>query len=254
MTTDIWLIFSQARRPETSPARARIRTICKSRGWDFQERPARELSVTASGRKRLLISGEDADALYRRLHISRVGILCFERVEVSLDLTVQKGATRDRLLVSLRVFSLYKSFYSQISIEQPARWLEDFERWHGVVHCEGEHDPRCLPLHVFKAQQLNLDVPTQREEFARLYGDGSVRVDDESRLWKLSPHDFHGREPAQVAGWSLRPGFHWDVTPHAGYTRIVTTTQVWEVYKYANVYPNAHIRGRHPNARRVYPK
>lgn len=252
MPIDIWIIFPQGRRSETGAARGAIRAICKARGWDVQERPAKELPITASGRRRLLMSGDDADALYRRLHVARVGILCFERVEVPLDPRPQ--GSRDRLLVNLEVFSRYKSFYSRISIEQPAGWLGDFERWHRVVHCEGEHDSRCLPLHVFKAQQLNLDVITQREEFARLYGDGSVRVDDEKRMWRLSPRDFHGREPAQVAGYDLRPGFHWDVTPRAGFAKIITTTQVWEVYKYVNVYPNAHVRGRHPDARKVYPK
>lgn len=254
MPTDIWVIFPQSRRPETGAARAAIRAICKARGWNFQERPAKDLPITSSGRRRFLISGDDADALYRRLHVSRVGILSFERVEVSLDPVAQKGAIRERFLVGLEAFSRYKSFYSRVSVEQPTDWLEGFERWCMIVECEGEHDPRCLPLHVFKARQLSLDEPAQRDEFARLHGDGSVRVDDEGKAWRLSPRDFHGRESFQVAGLSLRPGFHWDVTPSGRFARVITTTQIWEVYRYINVYPNAHIRGRHPDARKIYPK
>ena len=253
MPTDIWVIFPLSRRAETGAARNSIRSICKARDWNIQERPAKELPVTASGRKRVLISGDDADSLYRRLHVSRVGILCFDRVSVPLDPIVQER-TRERLMVDLRAFSLYKFFYSRISTERPNDWLADFERWHGCVECEGEHDPRCLPLHVFKGEQIGLELASQREEFAKRYGSGSVRVDDDKREWRLSPRDFHGREVAQIAGRDLRPGFHWDVAPLAGSTRIVTTTQVWQVFNYANVYPNAHVRGRPPDARRIYPK
>lgn len=101
---------------------------------------------------------------------------------------------------------------------------------------------------------MRLDLAAQREEFASLYGGGSVRIDDDKREWKLSPRDFHGRETVQIAGRDLRPGFHWDVTPLAGSAKIVTTSQVWQVYRYVNVYPNAHVRGRHPDARKIYPK
>lgn len=251
MVTDIWMIFPQTRRPETSATRNRVRSICKERKWEFQERPVKEMPVTAGGRNRFLLSGADADALYRRLHVSRVGVLCFDSVSVPLDPIAK---TRDRLLIDLQTFSRYKSFYAKVSVAHPDGWLPDFERWQSCIDCDGEHDPRCLPFHIFKAESAGLEVASQRDDFSDRYGKGSARRDNDEREWRLSPRDFHGTESAQISGYELRPGFHWDVTPSAGYARIVTPLEVWQVANYINIYPSAHIRGRPPHARKVYPQ
>jgi hypothetical protein len=211
------------------------------------------MAVAPTGRKRNVISGADADELYRRLHVARVGVVWFGSVSVCLDPTVQERF-RDRVLCSLDTFVRHKSFCHSLSLDRPTDWLAQFEQWREAIECEGEHDPRCLPLHVFKARQMRLDLIPDRELFARHYGMGSVRVDAEKLEWRLSPRDFHGQSVAQIAGWELRPGFHWDVKPLAGPTKIMTTTEAWLVYRHINVYPNAHLRTKQRDSKKVFPK
>ena len=253
MSIDIWAIFPQHRRPETGAARHAIRSLCKSRGWSFQERLSKEMAVAPSGRKRNVISGADAGELYRRLHVARVGVVWFESASVCLDPTVQERF-RERVLCSLEAFVRYKSFCRNVSIDRPTEWLNQFELWCHTVECEGEHDPRCLPLHVFRARPMKLELAPEREQFASYYGSGSIRVDEEKMEWRLSPRDFHGQGAAQIAGRELRQGFHWDVRPLSGPTRMMTTTEAWLVYNYINVYPNAYIRSTQRNSKKIFPK
>ncbi len=250
---DIWAIFPKNRRPETEAARQAIRSLCKDRTWHFQERSSRDIVVAPTGRKSNVISGQDADALYRRLHVARVGVLWFESVSVCLNPTVQERF-RDRVLCSLETFVRYKSFCSRVSIDRPTEWLPQFEQWRSAVDCEGEHDPRCPPLHVFRARPMRLEFSSERESFAHHYGSGSTRVDAERMEWRLSPHDFHGRSVVQVSGRELSQGFHWDVKPLSGPTRIMTTTEAWLVYKHINVYPDAHIRSKNRDSKKIFPK
>jgi len=250
--TDIWVIFSKNRRPETAAARSAIRSLCRSRNWDFQERLSREMAVAPTGRKRNMISGSDASELYRRLHVARVGVIWFGPVFVCVDPTVQERY-RERVLCSLETFVRYKSFCRYVSLENPTEWLADFEQWCHACECEGEHDPRCLPLHVFRASQGDLDLASERGLFARRYGAGSVRVDEERMEWRLLPRIFHGQGGTQIAGYDLRPGLHWDVRPLSGPTRIMTTTEVWLVYAHINVYPNANLRSKPRNSKKLFP-
>jgi hypothetical protein len=251
--TDVWVIFPQSRRPQTAEARRAIRSLCKSRNWDFQERPSLEMIVAPTGRKRTIVSGADAGELYRRLHVARVGVLWFGSVSVCFDPTV-KERLREKVLCGLEDFVRHKSFCQNLSVERPTEWLSQFEQWCDAVECEGEHDPRCLPLHVFKANRMRLELALERELFASHYGTGSVRVDAERMEWRLSPRDFHGQGVAQIAGYELRRGFHWDVCPLSGRpTKIMTTTEAWLVYRHINVYPNAYIRNS-SDSKKIFPK
>ena len=52
-----------------------------------------------------------------------------------------------------------------------------------------------------------------------------------------------------MAGYTLPPGFHWDVSVQANPKTITTPTERWEVLRYINIGPDAHLRGRPPHAR-----
>jgi hypothetical protein len=133
-------------------------------------------------------------------------------------------------------------------------WLESFGAWLNAIGCEGERDPRCLPLHVFKTQGHDLNLPAGRAAFDSAHGSGAERSDGDRRKWSLTPHDYHGQETLSVAGRELRQGFHWDVEPGRNTTTIVTTKEVWKVDRYVNVYPDAHVRGRAPFAKNITPQ
>jgi hypothetical protein len=249
---EVWVIFPKGRKPETDNARDRINKLCLARGWEFQSWPSRDATVNPAGRKRSLLAGDIAHNLYRRLHFARVATLSFESVAVCID-PMAHERTSERVLISLREFTRYKTFYYKIASD-PTDWLPGFEQWCGLVDCSGEHDPRCLPLHVFKAEQVNLEGGTERELFGSKYGPGSIRVDDDNRQWQLKPREFHGRDIVEVAGCALGPGFHWEVGPLSGSTKVTNTVEAWHVPTYINVYPTAHLRGRAPYSRKIFPR
>jgi len=141
----------------------------------------------------------------------------------------------------LRRFVRYKSCWIRVT-RDPANdsWVGEFEGWSQRVECESEHDPRCLPFHVFSGRGTNLQDASGRKTFDDRYGSGANRVDDEDSEWILNPHDYHGQEALRVAGYQLRRGCHWDVN---GNQRIIRTpVGLWLVDGHVNIYPDAHIR------------
>src|SRR6202035_5490157 len=138
------------------------------------------------GKKGVLLAGKEAEALYKRTHRARVAILCFSGVVVCLDPRLEDRDVRERVVIDLQTFCLYKAFYQRVS--RPGShwrpdWMLEFEGWIQSLECVGEHDPRCLPLHIFKSRQMKLGQEEGREAFGHYYGKGSVRVDDGEREW-----------------------------------------------------------------------
>ena len=74
-------------------------------------------------------------------------------------------------------------------------------------------------------------------------------MDDSSLLWELEPRIFHGTETLTIAGFTCRPGFHWDVSGNQW--RVATPVGVWEGKGHFNVYPDAHIRTKGNNVRKI---
>jgi hypothetical protein len=108
-----------------------------------------------------------------------------------------------------------------------------------------------LPFHVFSGQGANLQSVDRRKAFDEQYGSGADRVDAVRSRWILNPRDFHSTESAlHIAGYELRQGYHWDVT--ASEWRISTPVGLWWVkYGHVNVYPDAHVRPRGSNVRKL---
>lgn len=133
-----------------------------------------------------------------------------------------------------------------------------FAEWCESADVEDEHDPRCLPFHVFagEGEARQLASMAGRTAFQRTYGPGSLRTDGEARYWSQAKGRHGGQEPQQVAGCLLTHGFHWDVEPKRATAKVLTTNAVWEVQPrgHVNVYPNAVIRGgRRGRCRRLWP-
>jgi hypothetical protein len=77
-------------------------------------------------------------------------------------------------------------------------------------------------------------------------------VDDEDLHWLLTPRDFHSTEVLSIAGYTCRPGFHWEVTGNEW--RIATPAGIWIGKGHVNVYPDAHIRPKGNNVRKIKEK
>jgi hypothetical protein len=177
-----------------------------------------------------------------------VGVVIFSPTLVCLH-PIEKEAIARNQTARLQRFIEYKSFIrlcdenTQFSSEWAEQITASFADRAVATECEGERDPRCLPLHVFKnSMQHALGTSDGRIRFDKAYGNGQERIDDEKRGWRLKPHEYHGQEELHVRGKQLRPGFHWDVQPGGDSTLVVTTAQVWKVKGYINVYPDSNLR------------
>ena len=154
--------------------------------------------------------------------------------------------------IGLATFVRYKSLAARLPREpaEVSNQLEAYEAWCELVECEGGRDPRCLPFHIFKSGNSDLDTPERRRHFDDIHGTGARRQDDNELAWDLKPGGFHGRDILHVAGRELPPGFHWDVSVDRART-ITTPTEQWRVSKYVNVAPDANVRGRAPFAQKM---
>lgn len=247
MIQEIRVVFPGQDRAQTAPIRDNLRVECRRRGWGLQEK--RSIGTRVDGRPLQTMSGEDAVNLYRRSHRARVGVLFAGRPAV---LPRPGKPRRAEKTINLAMFLRYKAYAARLptSLACLSSCLDDYESWCQDTGCEHDHDPRCLPFHVFASEQTDLDTPEGRQRFNDVYGPGGRRRDERDFTWCLGPRPFHGREVLQVAGYTLPPGFHWDVSAPAHPKTITTPTECWEVLRYINIAPDAHLRGRPPHARK----
>ncbi|HEV2198938.1 MAG TPA: hypothetical protein VGR73_03885 [Bryobacteraceae bacterium] len=188
--------------------------------------------------------------IYPRVHRSRVATLVVGKdPRVPLDPN-EVEALRFKRHVQLRRFVEYKSCWIRIP-NDPANdsWIGVFASWCERIECEGEHDPRCLPFHVFSGEGAGLQYNGRRRAFDDRYGLGGDRIDGQGAQWILNTHEYHGFESLHVAGYQLREGYHWDVS--AQNWKISTPVAVWRVNGHVNIYPDAHLRPRGSSVRKL---
>lgn len=208
-----------------------------------------------------LLEPQNAQALYDSLHRTRCLVLEVQGHRAHARLRPEVPRPTVRQLVTLTRLCSHKARTRRIPPGRlPSNWSAGFEEWCTRVQCEGESDPRCLPLHAFSADpglQEGLGQATGRQEFAKRYGPASRRTDDRGRAWKSPRRAHHGREVLQVSGFQLATGFHWDVegTSPKRPWMLRTTAEVWRTRGpgHLNVYPNAVVRAGGKGSRRVFP-
>jgi hypothetical protein len=240
---DVYFFTSQRALGSTAYLRDSYQRVCEERGWNFQPRVLEPMR-TPEGRPILPISIPDARGLYPKSHRARVATLVLGTDPVVPLRPSLVEAIRFRRTVP------YKSCWVRVP-NDPANltWVGVFEGWCASVECEGEHDPRCLPFHVFTGDGVGLRAVERRQEFNEHYGAGARRTDDSSLQWVLEPRIFHGMEALTIAGYTCRPGFHWEVSGNQW--RLATPVAVWEGKGHVNVYPDAHIRWNGNNVRKI---
>jgi len=238
---EVYFLFHQTDRDGSRPLRDRITKICEEREWRFLARGVPTFK-TVKGRPIALVPSDFAAGLYMKAHRTRVAVLVLgsdPRVPLHPR---NEGALRYERHIQLKRYMEYKCFYCKVT-DDPANdgWTGMFSGWCEHVECEGDHDPRCLPFHVFRGDGPQLNLAEQRESFNQRYGIGAKRRDDARSTWQLNPRDYHGGESLVVAGHTLPVGFHWDVetdTPRD----FNTPKYSWRVTGHFNVYPDAFFR------------
>jgi hypothetical protein len=192
---------------------------------------------------------KDAYDLYRHLHRRRALVISFTEVHVRTD--PSRDPVVRRAALTLSKFVEHKADFALLRDQQAIQpTLQRFNRAIGTPRCDGEDDPRCLPLHVFsvKGDWSSLGHRHGRDSFDDRYGRGRSRLDDGSKRWtRADSAAYHGRETLTVAGCQLRSGMHWDVSNGRGRKKLMNSHEIWEFPRhargYVNVQPDAHIGG-----------
>lgn len=260
MSPEVWVFCPEGPLTgATAPILDATEGECKKRNWIYKRRSVR-LSKTALPRRSLyLVDAGDAIELYRRIHRTRVAILSIQEPGRPGPLLCTRQMAYEPLrigaLTSLRQYGMYKAFFRRlIDKRHPTRWAGSFEHWSNVVECEGRHDPRCLPLHIFEPNvgfRRGLQSAVGRADFELQHRSGNDRRDIEGRIWAGSGPD-HGIEALAIAGRTLENGFHWDVS-NQGRAEITihTPNETWRIREYVNIYPDGKLRGSEPYARKI---
>lgn len=242
---EVWLVHAD-NGGSFGPIRTSIEAACMSKGWGLNLRPVSR-SRSFEGRPLAPMKNQDAANLYRQIHRCRVGV--WQLGDVHVPITPQPRPTTNDY-IPLRRFISHKAFHCRVQLQEIDRQLKsslsDFEGWLQQILCDGEGDPRCLPLHVFRTGFNVDDLATDmgRSRFADIHGPQSSRLDDNQLRWNRPTGPYHGQEVLSVAGRNLARGFHWDVSSQEKRRRITTTSETWEIGSkgYVNVYPDQHIR------------
>lgn len=247
---DVYLFTSQRDLASTAYRRDSYQHACEERGWNFQPRVLEPMKAP-TGRPILPITISDARGLYPRSHRTQVATLVFGTDPVVPLRPSLVEAVRFRRTVPLRQYLDYKSCWVRVPNDPDnLTWAGVFESWCASVECEDEHDPRCLPFHVFTGNGGGLRAVEVRQAFNERYGSGARRRDESSLDWVLTPRLYHGTESLTIAGYRCRPGFHWEVAGSHPW-RLATPVGVWEGKGHVNVYPDAHIRPKGHNVRKI---
>lgn len=255
--TEVWAVYPSRQAAESIAARAILRREFKRREWAFEEKATTRINLNGGGRTREILPPAEATRLYRLAHRAYAGLVIFGPTHVFLH-PQQQDAIRRKLIARLQTFIEYKCFVElvdnprQVTEEWADAFADKFASAYTPPECSNEHDPRCLPLHVFQNRGVHaLNTAEGRLEFDREHGAAGDRQDSDQRQWRLMPRAFHGYDQLHVAGRQLPRGFHWDVQPGGDSALVITTSQVWVVSRYVNIYPDSHVRGDPPNAKRV---
>jgi len=247
---DVYFFTSQRDVATTASLRDSYQRACREHGWNFQPRTLKPFK-TPAGRPILPIATSDAVGLYPRSHRARVATLVFGTDPVVPLRPNPAEAIRYKDAVPLRQYLDYKSCWIRVPNDpENLTWTGVFQGWCDRVECEDEHDPRCLPFHIFKGDGAGLHDADIRRTFNDKYGAGARRADETPLEWILGPRDFHSSDVLTIAGYICRPGFHWDVSRDQRW-RISTPAGVWEGKGHVNVYPDAHIRPKGNNVRKT---
>jgi hypothetical protein len=221
---------------------------------------SRRVRIPKGVKQRELLDPNDAYRLYDQLHFSPILVLMFSAAFVSKEPGLHEPPKQ--ALVSVEAFVRHKAMYGLIRGKAAVgAAFDDFADWRAGVHCDGEDDPRTLPLHMFatSCDCSHLGTTAADDAFRRWHGSPARRRDDKDLDWiRADRSAYHGRPVLRVAGRELHRGMHWDVTSRRQ-RKVQNSIEVWRLtgsrHSYANVYPNAHIQvppGK-STARKVWP-
>jgi hypothetical protein len=246
MERQVWLFLPSDALRELSSTKDAMADACAATLCKHVVRYT-ERHRAPGGRPLPAVRVEDAANLYRSVHRAHVGVLVIGDVLVRRDPSQAPALSpRSRHLID---FVRHKAHCEVVAASRfgaaVATFLAAFLQWCTRVECEGEQDPRCLPMHTFEADPALPSLHTEegRSRFAARHGSPTHRIDTRGLHWEPDG-ERHGRDVLHVAGRELPRGSHWDITPERASSRVFTAHEVWRVDPegHLNVYADSYVR------------
>lgn len=230
-----------------------VQQAAEARGWRTRTYRTQKHSSTRpaeNGRSMFLLGGWDAADIYSALHRGEVAVLQMGKTARVLPHPRQEPS-RDRT-VTLEDFVRHKAFFATVNSRGPFQGTFDhFQTSLERVECDGERDPRCLPMHVFAPAHDHHACPlTEASSVKKAYGPPNALKDPHGRPW-ARPKGRHGGEAMRIRGADIPAGFHWDVGSVRNESELTTTVEIWRLPSgsYVNIAPNAVVRKGQSSAR-----
>ena len=205
-----------------------------------------------------LLRPQDAGDIYRQSHYFRTLIVSTGAVRVLLD--PRRDPATDRVVAKPSAVFRHKARVVTTGNSSTLGWEISLVLGQEIDTLTGAVDPRLLPLQLFGDLDEDgvLDTTVGRSQFSdRHRHRGCWR--GSRGVWKdAAPGARHGHDRSMgamtVCDWEVPVGLHWDVEQQCAGFEIVGLNEVWFVHRsgYANIYPDAYIRGGR-DARRVWP-
>jgi len=219
MNVDVWVFYPEDHPLSTDLKRA-IGNQVEARGWNMQVRPVAEVRV-AGGRPMLTVAPRDATAIYKRAHRAFVSVLIAGRPVVRVDPSRNLSA---RHAMELERFVRYKCLAQRIAasdgLVNVRAYLANAEHWIQRVLCDGENDPRVLPLHMFVPDEDQTALGRRPDAEALTCGSDEGAGRTRSERFGCVPAYFTGVRPSLCRAehwWQDSIGmFRTTVVPRAG--------------------------------------
>lgn len=237
----------------TEDLRREVQREAETRGWKtktFRTRLHRSTRPAESNRRLHLLGGCDAADIYDLTHTADVAVIQLgEAARVMPHPRQEPSLSR---AISLADFVRHKGFFAAVSSRLSYGDAYDaFADTLELTECDGDRDPRCLPMHVFAPAHDHTACPlTDADAVKRKYGPPGELTDHRGRAWDR-PRGRHGGGPLRIRGAEIGAGFHWDVASIRTISEMTTTTEIWSLPPgaYLNVAPNASVRKGQSSAR-----
>lgn len=229
--------------------RVRLQSLVASQGWTLKTYRLKHIKNAKPGGI-LVLDALDATTLYRALHHGDCAV-----VQVGTNALVPlhpKYPNEARHAVPLEKFVRYKAIFERVNGRvAPDDAVASISALLAESGCEGESDPRCLPMHVFDPEHEHSACPlTDAARVRSRYGGPQARMDAKQRKWSPTRGHAHGNDNLTVRGYQLQTGYHWDVSAARNVSELITTSEIWRMpsASYLNVSPDANVRGGQSSA------
>ncbi|MFK4790855.1 hypothetical protein [Microbacterium sp. ZW T5_56] len=198
----------------------------------------------------LVMNGIDASKMYQMVHRVNCAV-----IQIGTDARVPfhpRDSCQKRNTMELEQFVRYKAVFAKVNGRVgPVDAIGAVSAQLTSLECDGERDPRCLPMHVFDPSHDHVACPlTDAVKVRARYQGPKIRTDGKSREWGPPKGIPHGSHELRVRGRVLRAGYHWDVKSAQNTSDLMTTLEIWSMPpgSYLNVSPDAHVRSGQSSA------